>query len=219
MIFVNFKTYKQGTGENALSLVKILEEVADKTQIKIIPVVQAADIKEIVSQTKLEVWAQKVDAFYFGAHTGAILPEAVVEDGGTGTFINHSEAKISDFDELEKVVKRSSEVGLKSLVFASDLKELERVVGLLPTFVAYEPPELIGSKDTSVTRERPEIISKAVEIAKAAKVPLIVGAGIKTSEDVKKSLELGAVGVAVSSDVVVSENPKSELLNLTLGFD
>jgi len=219
MIFVNFKTYQEGTGELAVSLVKTLESVAEESQVKIIPVVQATDVKEIVALTRLEVWVQKVDAFDFGAHTGAILPEAVLEDGAVGTFINHSEAKISDFDELTKVVKRADEVGLKTLVFASNVAELERVAGLNLTFVAYEPAELVGSRDTSVAQAKPEVISQAYEILRAKGIPLVVGAGIKSSEDVRKSVELGAVGVAVASDIVLAKNPKEELLNLISGFE
>jgi triosephosphate isomerase len=218
MIFVNFKTYQQATGEKAISLVGVLEQVADESQIKIIPVVQATDIKEVVRTTKLEVWTQKVDPFDFGAHTGAILPEAVVEDGAAGTFLNHSEAKLTDFEVLRKSVKRAKEVGLKTLVFAKDLQELKNILPLDPTFVSYEPPELIGNKETSVAREKPEIISKAVEVAKEKGTPLIVGAGIKSDFDVRKSLELGAVGVAVASDIVLADDPKAKLEELVRGF-
>ena len=48
MIFVNFKTYQEGTGASALSLISVLEKAAKESGIKIIPVVQAADIKEAV---------------------------------------------------------------------------------------------------------------------------------------------------------------------------
>jgi triosephosphate isomerase len=219
MIFVNFKTYQEGTGESALSLVKLLEEAAQSTQVKIIPVVQSTDVKEIVSQTRLEIWVQKVDAFDFGAHTGAVLPEAVLEDGAVGTFINHSEAKIEDFDQLRKVVLRASEVGLKTLIFATDIPELEKVSTLTPTFVAYEPAELVGSRDTSVSQARPEVISQAYNCLRPKGIPLIVGAGIKSAEDVKKSIELGASGVAVSSSIVLSPNPKEELIKLISGFE
>lgn len=217
MIFINLKTYKEGTGENALTLVKILEDVADETQIKIIPVVQASDLKEISQSTKLEVWVQKVDFYEFGAHTGAIIPEAVLEDGCVGTFLNHSESKIS-LTDLEKTVKRCAEVGLKTLVFAANLEELNNVLSLKPTFVSFEPPELVGSKSTSVAREKPEIIADAVEASKKAGIPLIVGAGIKSSEDVKTSIKLGAAGVAVASDIVLASDPKKELFELVEGF-
>src|SRR3990172_9317559 len=117
MIFVNYKAYEQGSGQKAIELTKILETVAHETQVKVITVVQAADVKEIVGSTTLEVWVQKVDAVEFGAHTGAIVPETVVEDGAVGTFLNHSEAKFESFEELGKALDRAKEVGLKTLIF------------------------------------------------------------------------------------------------------
>jgi triosephosphate isomerase len=89
---------------------------------------------------------------------------------------------------------------------------------LKPTYAAYEPPELIGSKTTSVSKAKPDVIVKAVALSKEAGIPLIVGAGVSSAKDVKTCIELGAVGVAVASDVVVANDPKKELLDLTEGF-
>ncbi len=218
MLFVNFKTYEEGTGENALELIRVLEEVARFSQIKIIPVVQATDIKEAVNASKLEIWTQNVDPVSFGSHTGSILPESVFEDGAVGTFLNHSERKFQDSESLKQTIERCSGIGLKTLVFASNLEELGTVSSFNPTLVAYEPPEFIGSTTTSVTSAQPDIILKAVEIAKTHNLPLIVGAGIHSREDVKKALELGASGVAVATDIVKAQDPKKELLDLIEGF-
>lgn len=218
MIFVNYKAYEEGSGQKAVSLTNILESVAHETQVKIIPVVQAGDLKEITSSSTLEVWVQKIDPFEQGAHTGAIIAETVLEDGAIGTFLNHSEAKFSSFDELAKASDRAKSVGLKTLIFAKDIEELKNICSLSPNFVAYEPPELIGSTTTSVTLAKPEIISQAHEIANAAGIPLIVGAGVHSRDDVKKSLELGAAGVAVATDIVKAVDPKKELTDLTEGF-
>jgi triosephosphate isomerase (TIM) len=219
MIFVNFKVYEQGTGMNALSLVKVLEEVANEFQIKIIPVVQAADIKEIVQFSKLEVWTQHVDPVGYGAHTGAVLAEAVIEDGAVGTFLNHSERKFDNFDALKTAFNRASGAGLKTLIFAADVEELKKVVTLNPTFVSYEPPELVGSTETSVAQSKPDVISEACDVSRSHGTPLIVGAGIKSREDVKISLSLGGAGVAVASDIVKAEDPKRELIELVEGFE
>ncbi len=218
MLFINFKTYEEGTGKNALELIKILEEVAESSQIKIIPVVQTADIKEAVSISKLEIWTQSVDPVTFGAHTGSILPESVLEDGAVGTFLNHSERKFQETVSLQQTVERCSQLGLKTLVFASNLEELGTISSYNPTLVAYEPPEFIGSTTTSVTSAQPDIILKAVEIAKAHDLPLIVGAGIHSRDDVKKSLELGATGIAVAKDILKAQDPKRELSDLIEGF-
>lgn len=219
MIFINFKTYEEGTGSNALSLAKIIDEVSTKTHEKIIPVVQASDVKEIVEITKLEVWVQAIDPIDPGAHTGGVLPEAVSEDGAGGTFLNHSEKKLESYEMLSKSVNQAHGAGLKTLVFAKDIEELKKVVGLKPTFVSYEPPELVGSTETSVAKAKPQIIEEAAKVAKSARLPLIVGAGIKSAEDVRVSLKLGAMGVAVASDVVKAQNPKEELTDLINGFE
>ncbi|KKQ37814.1 MAG: Triosephosphate isomerase [Candidatus Woesebacteria bacterium GW2011_GWA1_37_7] len=218
MIFVNFKTYERGSGKSALELVSVLEDVAHESGVRIIPAVQASDIKEIVLATKLEVWTQHIDAVEFGAHTGSILAEAVFEDGATGTFLNHSEHRFDNFDDLKKAHERSKEVGLKTLIFAANLDELKHILELAPNYASYEPPELVGSKTTSVAKEKPEVISQAVTLARAKGIPLIVGAGIKSMEDVQKSVELGAAGIAVASSIVVSENPRQEIMELIEGF-
>lgn len=218
MLFINFKTYEEGTGKNALELIKVLEEVAETSQIKIIPVVQATDIKEAVNVCKLEIWTQNVDPVTFGAHTGSILPESVLEDGAVGTFLNHSERKFQEMISLQQTIERCNQLGLKTLVFASNLEELGTISSYGPTFVAYEPPEFIGSTTTSVTSAQPDIILKAVETAKTHNLPLIVGAGIHCRQDVKKSLELGATGVAVAKDILKAEDPRKELLDLVEGF-
>jgi triosephosphate isomerase len=218
MIFVNFKTYAEASGQKALGLVQIISDVATVTQIKIIPVVQLLDLRPIISTTKLEVWVQDIDPVTYGAHTGAVLPEEIASSGAIGTFLNHSEHKFEDKASLEMAINRAKEVGLKSLVFAASLPELSEIAVFKPDFLAYEPPEFIGKTDVSVASAQPEVISQAVEIARGVGIPLVVGAGIHSGEDVRKSLELGAVGVALATDVVKSPDPKAELLDLTEGF-
>lgn len=218
MIFLNFKTYKKGTGEEAVDMAKMIEEVSGASGVKIISVVQALDLREIVLEVSNEVWVQKIDPVEFGANTGAILAEAVVDDGAIGTFLNHSESRLPDFENLSFAHDRAKEVGLKTLIFAKDIEELEKIISLNPDYISYEPPELIGNRDLSVATAKPDIIAKAVEISKKSGIPLIVGAGVHSSGDVKRCLDLGATGVAVASDVMNSLDPKKELLDLTEGF-
>lgn len=218
MIFINYKTYEEASGPKAISLTKILEEVAHETQVKIIPVVQIIDAEAVTASTSLEVWIQHVDPVSFGPHTGWTLPEEAARIGVSGVFLNHSEHKFDNFEALLTANQKAMSANLKTLIFAGDLEELKKVVELAPTFVAYEPPELVGSVTTSVAQAKPEIISQASEIAKGAGLPLIVGAGIHSMADIKKSLELGAVGVAVATNIVKSPDPKKALTDLTEGF-
>jgi len=218
MIFVNYKTYEEGSGQKAISLTKILEQVAHATQVKIIPVVQIIDAETIIAGTTLEVWIQHIDPLNYGAHTGWTLPEEAVKAGISGVFLNHSEHKFDNFDALYTANEKAMSANLKTLIFASTLDELKKICDLAPTYVAYEPADLVGSTTTSVAEAQPEIISQAAEIARGFGLPLIVGAGIHSTNDVKRSLELGAVGVAVATDIVKATDPRKELTELTEGF-
>lgn len=218
MIFVNYKTYEESSGDRALSLTKSIEEAAHESQVKIIPVVQALDAEKVISSTTLEVWIQHVDPIDFGAHTGWTLPEEVARIGVSGVFLNHSEHKFGDFEALRTANEKALAANLKTLIFAGTLEELKSVTSFKPTYVAYEPPELVGSTDTSVARAQPEVISQASEIARSGGEPLVVGAGVSSMEDIKKSVELGAVGVAIATAVVKSPDPKTKLLELVEGF-
>jgi len=218
MIFVNYKTYAEASGERALALTKILEEVARATQTKIIPVVQVIDAETVINSTQLEVWIQHVDPVSYGPYTGWVLPQEVAKSGVRGVFLNHSEHKFPDWNSLSLAVEKCKEASLKTLVFAADINELKQVLTLRPDYLAYEPPELVGSTTTSVSTAKPEIVKEASEYTKASGIPLIVGAGIHSQEDVRKSLELGAAGVAVATDVVRAQNPTAELTDLTEGF-
>jgi triosephosphate isomerase len=195
-----------------------LEEVAHISQVKIVPVVQIIDAESVVASTTLEVWIQHIDPLSYGAHTGWTLPEEAARVGISGVFLNHSEHKFDSFDALYTANEKAMSANLKTLIFAGSLEELKKSAELAPTYVAYEPPELVGSVTTSVARAQPEIISQAAEIARSTGEPLIVGAGVSSMEDVKKSLELGAVGVAVATAVVKATDPKKKLIELTEGF-
>lgn len=218
MIFVNYKTFEESSGERAVALTKDLENASRESQVKIIPVVQIMDAEKVISGTTLEVWLQHVDPLDYGAHTGWTIPEEVAAIGIAGVFLNHSEHKFSDFNMLSEANEKAMKANLKTLIFAGNLDELKRVAELHPTFVSYEPPELIGSTTNSVARAQPEIISQAADIARGSGVPLIVGAGVSSMEDIKKSIELGASGVAIATAVVKAPDPKAKLLELAEGF-
>lgn len=214
MIFVNFKTYQKGTGEKVLQLARVCQEVARETDITIIPVVQVVDLFRL-SRQGFEVWVQHVDDVSYGAHTGQILPEAVMAAGAKGTLLNHSENKLP-VSLVRSTLTQCQRLSLRTLVCASSVEEGKELAQFKPNFIAYEPPELIGSRRASVATAKPEVIDDFVKEVK--KIPLIVGAGIHSRKDVQTALDLGAVGVLVATDVVLAKKPKKELLDLAEGF-
>ena len=99
IIVINLKTYQQG--EKSVKIAKEIERV-DKN---VILGVQASDIYEIAKKTQLKIYAQHVDPFEPGRNTGYVLPEAVKKDKAIGTFLNHSEHKLT-MDVIKKTIAR-----------------------------------------------------------------------------------------------------------------
>lgn len=218
LIIINFKAYETATGENAVQLAKICEKVAKETNTEIGVAVQAADIHRISHEVSIPVLAQHIDDNSFGSHTGNVLAEAVKDNGAKGTLLNHSEKRLR-LDILEASIKKAKDIGLVTVVCANDPKVGGAIVTFDPDFVAVEPPELIGG-DISVSTAKPEIIIDSVyKICNGTKCDkVLVGAGVKTTEDVKKAIELGAVGVLVASGITKASDPEKALRDLVNGL-
>ncbi len=195
-LIVNFKTYSEATGESALKLAKVCDRVSKVEDADIRIAVQSCDLRMIASEVDIPVYAQHVDAIEPGSHTGWVLAEAVEQAGADGTLLNHSEHTLG-MDRLEETIDRVKSLGLDVVVCAKDADVGKSVSKFDPDFVAVEPPELIGG-DVSVSSAKPELIERAADKVDGR---LLVGAGVKDGDDVKKSLELGAVGILVASGV------------------
>ena len=215
MILVNFKTYKEASGKNAVSLAHTVCDVAEDSGVEIISCPQAVDLREVVKASDHPVWAQHVDAVERGRATGWFPPEIAKETGVKGVLLNHSEHKLS-VGQLGETLSRCKDVGLKTLVFADAVDEAKIVAKFKPDFIGYEPPELVGSKTTSVARSKPDVIEKVVKAI--PDIPILIGAGVKDRKDVEVGLQRGAKAVGLSSAVVLSENPKEVLENLAGSF-
>jgi len=204
-----------------LELAKICEEVSKTSGVEIIPVVQAVDLYAVAQVVKLPVWVQHVDPFLQGQFTGWINCEAAVEAGALGTLLNHAEHRIPPGTVKQVIERRNQQSGnlaikqFKVMVCARTLGQAQKLAKFKPNFLAYEPPELIGG-DLAVSEAEPNVIKRIIKAL--PEIPIIVGAGVKSGKDVKKSLELGAVGVLVSSGVVLAKDKKQALIDLTSGF-
>lgn len=218
VLFVNFKTYAESTGENAVKLAKICEAVALAQKANIVLVVQALDLRAVAKAVSLPVFAQHVDAISFGANTGKILPEALKQAGAIGTVINHAENKLSN-ETIQKAIVRCREVGLFVMACAETNQRAIELAAFAPDFIAVEPPELIGG-NVSVSTAQPELITGSVRAVKAInpKIELITGAGVKNATDVAKAIELGTVGIFVASGVIKVSDQKAAVLDLVSGF-
>jgi len=210
VIIVNFKTYPQATGPNAVSMAKQCEEAAKKTGVEIAVAVQALDLRSVVDSVSIPVFAQHVDNAEEGRSTGAITPDALQQAGAEGSLLNHSEKPI-DFLTAQSTLKKMQEMELETILCAKDPNEAFKLYQTKPAMIAIEPPELIAGT-LSVSQARPGIITALTHYIKD--IPILCGAGIHTKEDVKKAVELGAKGILISSAVVLARNPKQVLIDL-----
>ncbi len=211
---VNFKSYPNATGRNALTLAKVCEKVSHAANVQIIICVQTADIPLVAKSVKIPVFAQNVDPYEAGAHTGWVLAENLKDCGAQGTLLNHSEHKLS-MDVLKKSLLRAKTAHLLTIVCAENPEEARLVASLKPDGIAIEPKELIGG-NISVSSAKPELIEQSVRAVSF--VPILCGAGIHSKDDVSKAMKLGVKGILVSSGVVNAVNPEKVLKELVEGL-
>jgi triosephosphate isomerase len=214
LILVNFKVYEQSTGENAVDLAKICEEVAHETGVSIAIAVSALDLQKVASSVSIPVFAQHIDPVTYGSYTGRITPDLVKECGAYGTLLNHAEYQIEN-ETIMKSVEMAKAAGLFTIVCAETPDRARQILKYNPDLIAIEPPELIGG-NISVSKAEPEVIEKSVKLIGENRV--LVGAGVKTGEDVKIAIALGASGVLLASGIVKSKDPYSVLMDLVSGL-
>jgi len=213
-IIINFKVYKEVEGIGSLCMASACAEVAEESGMTIIPCPPMVELARVCDAFHIPVMAQHVDAKSPGSVTGWVTPESVLAAGAAGTLLNHSEHSLSPPD-IGRSVASCKKIDLLTCVCADSAETAGAVATSGPSMVAVEPPELIGG-DISVTNAKPEIVSLAVEAVRKvdANIPVLCGAGVKTGQDVKRALELGAKGVLLASGVVKAKDPKASLRDL-----
>jgi triosephosphate isomerase (TIM) len=216
MLVVNFKTYKEATGKKALALAKICESIFLETGIEVVIGVQAVDIRLVSSQVKIPVFAQHIEAAEPGRNTGFTTAFAVKTAGAAGVFLNHSEHYCRNLAEIEKSLGLAKELDLKTLVFVKDLVQAKEVDKFSPGWLALEEPSMVSGDIAMVKVKKLRDLIKTFS-SSVSSVPL-VGAGVKTAEDVKQSLALGSKGVALASGFIKASDPEAVLMELAEAF-
>ena len=214
IVILNYKTYLESSGIKALELAHDLESASNESGIPMVAAPQAADIYRISDETSLPIFAQHVDPISPGGHTGSNLISTLVDAGVSGSLINHSEKrmKLADIDEVVKLCKENE---IESCVCTNNIDTSKAIATLAPTFVAVEPPELIGT-GIPVSQAQPEVVEDTVKEVKAinSDIKVLCGAGITTGDDMKAAIDLGADGVLLASGIIKAESPKEALLDL-----
>ncbi len=218
IIALNFKTYKEATGEAALRLSEICEDVSKEYDVKMIVAPQAADIRLISGAVRIPVYAQHVDGVGHGGFTGHITAASLKAAGASGSLINHSERRLKLAD-IDASIAACRAAGLNTIVCTNNIPTSRAAAALKPDYVAVEPPELIGS-GIPVSKADPEVIRGSVEFVKGIEpsVGVLCGAGITHGEDLRAAVELGSEGVLLASGIIKAKDQRKALEDLMTGI-
>ena len=214
LIVINYKTYKESIGKRGLEIAKAAEKVSEESGVTIGVAPQFVDLRMIVENVNIPVYAQHIDNINPGSHTGHILAEAIKDCGCKGTLINHSEKRMLLAD-IDAVINKCKSLELETIVCTNNINTSKAVASLSPDYIAIEPPELIGT-GIPVSKANPEIVEGTVKAVKEINkdVKVLCGAGISKGEDVKAALDLGAEGVLLASGVVKAKNVEEAIREL-----
>jgi triosephosphate isomerase len=216
-LVVNYKAYPTAFGDKGLAIALSAERVAEEYHgtvrvVIAVPATEITRISEVVD--KAVVYAQHVDPYEPGAHTGYLPVEAVKEAGAQGTLLNHSEHRLV-LSDIDRAVRRATQLGLETLVCADTPTAAAAVAALSPTMIAIEPPELIGT-GIPVSKAKPEVVTNTLKLVRMVNpdVPVLTGAGITSGEDAAAAIRLGTVGVLVASAVMKASDPEAKMREL-----
>jgi triosephosphate isomerase (TIM) len=214
LILVNLKTFKEGMGNRGHMIANAAQLVARESGVTIGIAPSYMDLHPLSHHFAIPVYAQHVDGFEPGAHTGHITAEALRTAGAAGSLVNHSERRLT-LAEIEASVRALQAQKLISVVCSNNESTSAGAAALAPEYVAIEPPELIGS-GVSVSKANPDIIRRSVAAVHAInpQVRVLTGAGIQSGECVKIAVDLGTDGVLLASSVVKAKEPGAVLRDL-----
>ena len=217
MFIINCKNYEEIAGEKIIKLAKIAEKISKKYKIKI-AIAPPHHLIPLITKFGIIVLAQHLDDKKVGSTTGFMIPEIIKKSKIDGSIINHSEHRITE-NEIKNLVKRLKKLKLKTIVCVKNVGEAKKYAKINPTFIAIEPPELIGT-GRAISTEKPQLITNSINAVQSAKnsTKLLCGAGIVSAEDVSRAVELGSKGILVASGVIKAKNWENILSDFSRGL-
>ena len=217
MFIINCKNYEEIAGEKIIKLAKIAAKISKKYKIKI-AIAPPHHLIPLITKFGIIVLAQHLDDKKVGSTTGFMIPEIIKKSKIDGSIIKHSEHRITE-SEIKNLVKRLKKLKLKTIVCVKNVSEVKKYAKINPTFIAIEPPELIGT-GRAISTEKPQLITNSIDAVQSAKnsTKLLCGAGIVSAEDVSRAVELGSKGILVASGVIKAKNWESVLSDFSRGL-
>ena len=194
-------------GDQVLELALIADEASKKHDVQVIFTTPFPDIRMVADATKnLIVFSPHMDPITTGRGLADILPESVRAAGADGVMLNHIEKPLP-YVTLNNTMKRAKELAMLTLIITDSAVEAQAAALLAPDVITAEPAELIASGQMS------SLDYIRISVEKIHKINpdifVLVGAGIKSGEDVYRVISEGADASGSSSAVACAKDPKS----------
>ncbi|GMA09357.1 triose-phosphate isomerase [Tetragenococcus halophilus subsp. flandriensis] len=199
----NPKTYLYG--KELYDLAKYADHLAEVYDIDIFVTAPFTEIKTVSDITKnIIVTAQHMDAINPGRGMGAVLPESLYFAGARACVLNHAERPLH-YSVLEKTINKGKKSGINTIVCANGYHEAKAIALLEPEIILCEPTDLIGTGMTSSDSYIKETIAAVKKIN--SNICVMQGAGVSTSTDIIRNLQLGSDANGATSGIIEANDP------------
>lgn len=212
---VSPKTYL--IGEDSISAAHLTDEIAAGRKHSIFWTAPAPELCAVAKSLRHAIpTAQHADLIGDGKGMGLVPLESLKAAGVQAVFLNHT-AHPLPADRLAETIARAGELEMLTIVAADSVAEVKAVAAMDPDVVLCEPSSLVGTGQTSDEGYIAETIAAARSIN--PDIVIMEGAGIRSGDDVKRLIRLGAQGTGISSALALADDRAALLTELFDALD
>lgn len=212
---VSPKTYL--LGDESVAAAHLTDELAQGRNHSIF---WTAPVPELCAVAKNLVFAiptaQHADLVGDGKGMGLTPLESLKAAGVQAVFLNHTAHPMA-VDALAATIDRARELEMLTIVAADGITESRAIAAMNPDVILCEPSSLVGTGHTSGNA----YIEDTIDAVRSVNPDIVImeGAGIRSGDDVRRLIGLGAQGTGISSALALADDKKALLIELFDALD
>lgn len=212
---VSPKTYL--LGDESVAAAHLTDELAQGRNHSIF---WTAPVPELCAVAKNLVFAiptaQHADLVGDGKGMGLTPLESLKAAGVQAVFLNHTAHPMA-VDALAATIDRARELEMLTIVAADGITESKAIAAMNPDVILCEPSSLVGTGHTSGNA----YIEDTIDAVRSVNPDIVImeGAGIRSGDDVRRLIGLGAQGTGISSALALADDKKALLIELFDALD